>query len=63
MNGSMLAGTTVGLEHLLRSCLSRTTEDGVIIMDSTDLRLVGDLDEQVNQEFVGEFFHSKDLEL
>jgi SAM-dependent methyltransferase len=62
MNGSMLAGTTVGLEHLLRSCLSRTTEDGVIIMDSTDLRLVGDLDEQVNQEFVGELHYQLEFE-
>ena len=31
-------------------------------MDSTDLRLVGDLDEQVNQEFVGELHYQLEFE-
>ncbi len=62
MNGSMLAGTLVGLEHLLRSCLSRITDAGVIMIDSTDLRLIGDQGEKINQEYSLELHYQLEFE-
>ncbi|MBH15721.1 MAG: hypothetical protein CME30_00365 [Gemmatimonadetes bacterium] len=54
MNGSMLAGTLVGLEHLLASTSSMLSETGVIMMDSTDLGLGGDSWDRTNQDYPGE---------
>jgi SAM-dependent methyltransferase len=62
MNGSMLAGTLVGLEKLLSLTASLLTSKGVILMDSTDLRTVGDPDYLTSQDYAGELHYQLEFD-
>ncbi|MEO2159275.1 MAG: hypothetical protein ABGX31_08050 [bacterium] len=62
MNGSMLAGTLTGLEQLLSLASSLLTSTGIILMDSTDLRTVGDLDFPASQSYAGELHYQLEFD-